>query len=65
MPNAIPQGPCSLPRLLTLVAVADLLAISPHTVRALVRRGRLHPLKVCRRLLFDIREVERFIAECQ
>ena len=50
-------------RLLTLVEVADLLRVSPHTVRAWVRKGKLHPVRICRRLLFDPSEVSRFLAE--
>ena len=56
MPDAIPQ-------LLTLLAVAKALCVSPHTVRAWVRKGRLRPLRICRRLLFDPAEVARFVSE--
>jgi excisionase family DNA binding protein len=58
MPDAIPQ-------LLTLFAVAKALAVSPHTVRSWVRKGRLRPLRICRRLLFDPAEVTRFLAEAK
>lgn len=51
----------SVPRLLTLLEVADLLRISPHTVRAWVRKGRLHPVRICRRLLFSPETVRRFV----
>jgi hypothetical protein len=64
MPADKPQVPYLAPRLLPLLAVAELCSLSPHTIRALVKRGKLRPTRVCRRLLFDIREVERFIAEC-
>jgi excisionase family DNA binding protein len=53
------SGP--IPQLLTLRAVADLLSVSPHTVRAFVRRGKLHPLRICRRLLFTSEEIQRFL----
>lgn len=56
MPDAIPQ-------LLTLLAVAKALCVSPHTVRAWVRNGKLHPVRICRRLLFDPAEVARFVSE--
>lgn len=56
MPDAIPQ-------LLTLLAVAKALCVSPHTVRAWVRKGRLHPVRICRRLLFHPDELARFLAE--
>ena len=46
-------------RLLTLIEVSDLLRVSPHTIRAWVRKGRLRPVRICRRLLFDPAEVSR------
>jgi excisionase family DNA binding protein len=48
-------------RLLTLLEVADLLRVSPHTVRAWVRKGRLQPVRICRRLLFSPEVVARFV----
>lgn len=53
------------PKLLTLVAVASALAVSPHTVRMWVRKGRLQPVRLCRRLLFDPAEVSRFVSEAR
>jgi excisionase family DNA binding protein len=53
----------TLPKLLTLVAVAETLAVSPHTVRAWVRKGRLRPVRLCRRLLFNPADVERLVSE--
>ena len=50
-----------IPQLLTLLAVAEALCVSPHTVRAWVRQGRLQPVRICRRLLFHPNEVARFI----
>jgi excisionase family DNA binding protein len=52
----------SVPKLLILTAVAEALAVSPHTVRMWVRKGRLQPVHLCRRLLFDPAEVQRFVA---
>ncbi len=52
----------TLPRLLTLLEVADLLRISPHTVRAMCRQGRLRPVRLCRRLLFSADEIARLLA---
>lgn len=49
-------------RLLTLLEVADLTRVSPHTVRAWVRKGRLRPVRICRRLLFSPDEITRFLA---
>jgi predicted site-specific integrase-resolvase len=53
----------NIPQLLTLLAVAKTLCVSPHTVRSWVRRGRLQPVRICRRLLFDPTEIVRFLAE--
>ena len=52
----------SVPQLLTLVAVAKTLCVSPHTVRSWVKKGRLRPIRICRRLLFAPDEVSRFLA---
>ena len=49
-------------RLLTLVEVADLLRISKHTVRAMVRKDRLRPVRICRRLLFNPTDIERLVS---
>jgi predicted site-specific integrase-resolvase len=55
--------PDSLPQLLTLLSVAETLCVSPHTVRSWVRAGRLHPVRICRRLLFHPDEILRFLAD--
>jgi predicted site-specific integrase-resolvase len=52
----------SVPQLLTLVAVARALCVSPHTVRSWVRKGKLRPVRICRRLLFHPDECVRFLA---
>jgi excisionase family DNA binding protein len=49
-------------RLLTLLEVADMSRLSPHTIRAMVRKGRLQPVRICRRLLFSPDEIKRFLA---
>jgi len=49
-------------RLLTLEETAAVLRLSPHTIRAFVRKGRLSPVRICRRLLFRPADVERLIA---
>jgi excisionase family DNA binding protein len=53
----------SIPHLLTLLAVANALCVSPHTVRSWVKKGRLRPVRLCRRLLFHPDEIARFVAE--
>jgi excisionase family DNA binding protein len=52
-------------QLLTLLAVAKALCVSPHTVRSWVRKGRLRPIRICRKLLFHPDEVARFLAEAK
>lgn len=47
--------------LLTLLDVAATLRVSPHTVRAWVRLGKIRPVRICRRLLFHPDELARFI----
>jgi len=53
------------PRLITLLTVAEMLQLSPHTIRSFVRKGKLRPVRICRRLLFDPAEVQRFLEEAR
>jgi excisionase family DNA binding protein len=55
----------NIPQLLTLVAVAKALCVSPHTVRSWVRNRKLRPVRICRRLLFHPDEISRFLAEAK
>ena len=55
----------NIPQLLPLQAVAKALCVSPHTVRAWVRNGKLRPIRICRRLLFDPIDVARFLMEAR
>ena len=48
-------------RLMDLQELADLWRLSPHTIRAMVKAGRLHPTRICRRLLFEPSECTRFL----
>jgi len=57
--------PDNVPQLLTLLAVAQTLCVSPHTVRAWVRQGKLRPIRLCRRLLFHPDEISRFVSQSQ
>lgn len=36
----------TIPRLVTLPEAAAALRLSPHTIRAMVRRGRLRPVRI-------------------
>jgi excisionase family DNA binding protein len=62
MPASELETGFKVPKLLTFLAVANALAVSPHSVRKWVREGRLQPVRICRRLLFSPDEVARFIA---
>ena len=53
----------NIPQLFRLIAVAQALCVSPHTVRMWVRQGKLQPIRICRRLLFHPDEVARFLRE--
>ena len=53
------------PRLLNLGEVAETLRVSKHTVRAWVRKGRLQPVRICRRLLFTPESISRFLAAAE
>ena len=55
----------STERLLTLMEVAALLRVSPHTIRAWVRKQRLRPVRICRRLLFSPDEITRLVSEAK
>ncbi|MGB9234740.1 MAG: helix-turn-helix domain-containing protein [Terriglobales bacterium] len=54
-----------VPQLLTLLAVAKALCVSPHTVRSWVRQGKLKPVRLCRRLLFHPDDIAHFLAEAK
>jgi hypothetical protein len=56
------QQNAEVARLMDVGELASLWRISPHTIRAWVRQKRLHPTKICRRLLFHPDECARFIA---
>lgn len=44
-------------------SAARLLGISPWTVRAYIRRGKLKPVRLGRRVLLEESELERLVAE--
>jgi excisionase family DNA binding protein len=54
-----------VPTLLALREVADCCRVSPHTVRKWVREGKLHPVRLCRRLLFEPEELSRFLTSAR
>ncbi len=51
------------PQLYDVQVAAKILSISPWTVRAAIRSGRLRPVRIGRRVLLEESELERFVAE--
>ena len=52
-------------QLLDVKSVAALLSISPYSVRAYCRQGKLNPVRIGRRVVFEMSEVERFVREAK
>ena len=46
-------------------AAAQVLSISPWTVRSYIRTGSIRPLRIGRRVLFQEEELERFVSEAK
>ena len=61
MGNAIAPGHERRPGLVSVVAAADRIGISPYTVRTWTRLGRIPHIRLGRRILFDPSDLERFI----
>ena len=55
--------PDTVPQLITLIDLAQRLRVSPHTIRSWVKKGKLSPTRICRRLLFDPVEILRFLSK--
>ena len=51
--------------LMSIEEAAGLLRISPWTVRAWIREGRLRPVRLGRRVLLSETELERLVTESQ
>jgi excisionase family DNA binding protein len=62
MPASELETAVKVPRLITLLEVAAMLRLSPHTIRLMVRQNRLQPVRLCRRLLFNPADIERLVA---
>jgi excisionase family DNA binding protein len=52
-------------KLFDVRGAAEVLAISPWTVRALVREGKLRPVRVGRLVRLDEKELEKFVCEAK
>ena len=48
--------------LLNIKSAAKLLAVSTWTVRAYIRQGKLHPVRIGRLIRLDEEELSRFVA---
>jgi len=51
--------------LIDVPTLAVKLSISPWTVRALVRDGKLKPTRIGRRVLFEQAEIDNFLQCCK
>ena len=51
--------------LLDVNGAAQLLAVSPWTIRAYISQGKLRPIRIGRLLRFDSTELERFVASAK
>jgi excisionase family DNA binding protein len=63
--ESIGMETAELHQLVSRTQVAEMLNVSRHTIPALVRRGKLHPVRICRRLLFDIADVLKLVEEAK
>ena len=59
----VPEGasPRAGRRLLTLPEVAEVLGLSPYSVRRLIWTGKLPRVRLTRRIQIDLRDLERLI----
>ena len=46
-------------------SAANALAISPFTIRAYIRQGKLRPVRIGRLVRLEEQELERFVAEAR
>lgn len=49
----------------TINEAAELLAVSPWSIRKWIKKGRLQPVRICRRVHLEEAEIERFVAEAK
>ena len=61
-PNSLDQTRAFLPQLITLVEVADVLRVSPKTVRRLVARRAIPCVRIGGLLRFDHRDLAHWIS---
>jgi len=51
--------------LLSVADAARVLSISPYTVRFYLRAGKLHPVRIGRRVLLEQSELQRFVDDAR
>jgi excisionase family DNA binding protein len=51
--------------LLNVKDAANLLAVSPWTIRAYIRKGKLRPVRIGRLVRLDEQELHRFVVEAK
>ena len=49
----------------TINEAAELLSVSPWSIRKWIKKGRLQPVRICRRVHLEEAEIERFVAEAK
>jgi excisionase family DNA binding protein len=49
------------PKAVNIEQAAKILGVHPHTAKALIEDGRLHAVKVGRRYLIPVAELDRFL----
>jgi excisionase family DNA binding protein len=59
------QAPGSARRLITLAEAAELLGMSVASIRRLVWSGKLPVIRLTRRILVDLRDVDRLIEQAK
>jgi excisionase family DNA binding protein len=59
------KGMEQVTQLYDVKSAALLLAVSPWTVRAYIRKGRLQPVRIGRLVRLEVEELRRFIAEAK
>jgi len=47
----------------SIESAAKTLSLSPWTVRAYIRQGKIRPVRIGRRVLIDSQEIERIVEE--
>jgi excisionase family DNA binding protein len=63
--SAPPQPRANSKKLMTVKECADLLCSKPDAIYKMVERGQLPVVRIRKRILFDVDEMNRFLAKSQ